>query len=75
MAHYINAIVVQDPKHYGEATKSEYRKQWLTLMTEDLDALKPNDVWTVVMPPKGVHALHNKWVFENKTDANEDIER
>ena len=44
-------------------------------MTEALDALRSNDVWTVVIPPKGAHVLHNKWVYKNKTDANGDIER
>ena len=71
----VNAIIVQDPKHYGEEIEREHRKQWLAANTKESDASMSNDVWAVVMPPKGVHALHNKWVFENKTDANEDIER
>ena len=44
-------------------------------MTEELDALKSNDVWTIVIPPKSVHVLHNKWVHKTKTDANGEIER
>ena len=71
----VNAIVVQHPKHYGEAIKNVHRKKWLTAMTEELDALKSNDVQTVVMPPKGAHVLHNKWVYKTRTDANRHIER
>ena len=71
----VNAIEVQHPKHYGEAIKNVYRKKWLTAMTEELDALKSNDVQTVVMPPKGAHVLHNKWVYKTRTDANRHIER
>ena len=37
--------------------------------------MKSNEVWTVVVPPKGAHVLHNKWVYKKKTDANGDIER
>ena len=71
----VNTITTQDPKHYGEAVKSDHREQWLIAMTEKLDALKPNDVWDVVVPPKGAHVLSNKWVYKTKTDANGDIER
>ena len=62
----VDAIVVQDPKHYGDAIKIDHRKQWLTAMTNELDALKSNDVWTVVMPPKGAHVLQNKWFYKIK---------
>ena len=44
-------------------------------MDEELDALKANDVWTIVVPPKNAHVLHNKWVYKMKTDATGDIER
>ena len=71
----VNAVMTQDPKHYGEAVKSDHRKQWNVAMTEELDALKANDVWTIVVPPKGAHVLHNKWVYKTKTDENGDIER
>ena len=43
-------------------------------MTEELDALKANDVWEIVVPPGNAHVLHNKWVYRTKTDANGDIE-
>ena len=56
----VNAIIVQNPKHYEEAIKSDHRKQWLTAMAEELDALKSNDVWTIVMPSESAHVLHNK---------------
>ena len=31
----------------------EISEKWLSAMAEELDALKSNDIWTVVMPPKG----------------------
>uniref|UniRef100_A0AAV1TQS0 Integrase catalytic domain-containing protein n=1 Tax=Peronospora matthiolae TaxID=2874970 RepID=A0AAV1TQS0_9STRA len=71
----VNAIVEQDPKHYGEAMKSGQRDQWQVAMTEELDALEANDVWKIVVPPRNAHVLHNKWVYKTNTDANGDIER
>ena len=71
----VNAIILQDPKHYGEAVMSDCREKCLTAMIEELNALKSNDVWTVVMALKGAHGLHNKWVVKAKNDANGDIER
>uniref|UniRef100_A0AAV1VL46 Reverse transcriptase Ty1/copia-type domain-containing protein n=1 Tax=Peronospora matthiolae TaxID=2874970 RepID=A0AAV1VL46_9STRA len=71
----VNAIVEQDPKHYGEAMKSGQRDQWQVAMTEELDALEANDVWKIVVPPRNAHVLHNKWVYKTKTDANGNIER
>ena len=38
------AVMVQDPKHCGEAIRSDHREQWSTDMTEELDALKFDDV-------------------------------
>ena len=58
----VNAVIDQDKSHYGEAMKSEHRDKWSVAMIEELDALKANDVWQVVVPPRKVHFLHNKWV-------------
>lgn len=44
-------------------------------MTEELDTLKSNDVWTIVVSPEGAHVLQNRWVYKTKTDSNGDIER
>ena len=44
-------------------------------MTEELDFLKANDVWEVVVLPRKAHILHNKWVYKTRTNANGDIER
>lgn len=71
----VNAVFEQDQKHYGEAMKSENRNQCLVDIIEELEALKANDVWKIVVPPRNAHVLHNKWVYKTKTDANGDIER
>ena len=58
----VNTVIDQDPRHYDEAMKSEYRYKWCVAMTEELEALKENDVWEFVVPPRKAHVLHNKWV-------------
>uniref|UniRef100_A0AAV1UA53 Reverse transcriptase Ty1/copia-type domain-containing protein n=1 Tax=Peronospora matthiolae TaxID=2874970 RepID=A0AAV1UA53_9STRA len=55
----VNAVIEQDPKHFGEAMKSKHRNQWQMAMTGELDALKANDVWEIVVPPGNAHVLHN----------------
>lgn len=44
-------------------------------MEEEIAALQGNDVWTIVKRPPGTHALHTKWVYKTKTDAQGDLER
>uniref|UniRef100_A0AAV1VPD8 Reverse transcriptase Ty1/copia-type domain-containing protein n=1 Tax=Peronospora matthiolae TaxID=2874970 RepID=A0AAV1VPD8_9STRA len=39
----LNAVIEQDPKHFGEAMKSKHHNQSQVAMTEELDALKAND--------------------------------
>uniref|UniRef100_A0AAV1UBZ0 Reverse transcriptase Ty1/copia-type domain-containing protein n=1 Tax=Peronospora matthiolae TaxID=2874970 RepID=A0AAV1UBZ0_9STRA len=43
-------------------------------MTKELTASESNGVWTVMVPPKNLHVLHNKWAFKTKTDADEIVE-
>ena len=62
----VNVVIGQDTRHYGKAMKGKHRDQWIVAMTEELDALKSNDVWKIVVPPKGAHVLHNKWVNKTK---------
>nr|CCA24647.1 hypothetical protein PITG_05283 [Albugo laibachii Nc14] len=54
---------------------SRGKHKWMTAVSEELKALEENGAWEVVIPPTGSHVLHNKWVFETKTDANGDVER
>ena len=55
--------------------KSEHRDKWSVDMTDELDSLKANGAWQVVVPPGNTHVLHNKWVYKTRTNANGDIER
>ena len=67
----VNAVFEQDQKHYGEAMKSENRNQCLVDIIEELEALKANDVWKIVVPPRNAHVLHNQWVYKTKSRRTE----
>ena len=71
----VSTVQEQDPINYGEATRSSGNDKWTRAVEEELQALEVNGVWTVVVPPGGSHILHNKWVFETKTDADGNVER
>ncbi|GMF42894.1 unnamed protein product [Phytophthora fragariaefolia] len=55
--------------------RSKLKDKWLAAMAEELRALEDNGVWRVVRKPKGAHALHTKWVYKTKMDAEGAIER
>ncbi|GMF43967.1 unnamed protein product [Phytophthora fragariaefolia] len=55
--------------------RSKLKDKRLAAMAEDLRALEENGVWRVVRKPQDAHALHTKWVYKTKMDAEGAIER
>ncbi len=39
-------------------------------MDDEMDSLMTNETWDLVELPKGKKALHNKWVYRIKEEAN-----
>ena len=56
-----------EPESYQEAVESEQKEKWLVAMQEEMDALKKNHTYDLVLLPNGMNALKNKWVFRLKT--------
>ena len=71
----VNAIFDKDPTNYSEAMRSVIRDGWVKAMEEEVEALQNNKVWQVVKRAPGLNALHIKWVFKTKTDAQGKVER
>ena len=65
--------MVHHPKHYGEVIRSKNREQWVTAITGELNSVKSNDVWLIVVTPTEAHVQHKNWVYKTKTNANGDI--
>jgi Reverse transcriptase (RNA-dependent DNA polymerase) len=45
------------------------QKEWMDACHQELDSLYKRDVYNLVNPPPGRRIIHNRWVFERKTDG------
>ncbi|GKB69738.1 retrovirus-related pol polyprotein from transposon TNT 1-94 [Tanacetum coccineum] len=61
-----------EPKNVKEAIQDE---SWTTVMQEELNQFKTNDVWSLVPPPDNQTIKGTKWVFKNKLDENGVVSR
>ncbi|VFR00193.1 unnamed protein product [Cuscuta campestris] len=50
-------------------------EHWSMAMQEELNQFKHNDVWELVPRPNEHSVIGTKWVFRNKLDENESLER
>uniref|UniRef100_A0AAV1VHP2 Reverse transcriptase Ty1/copia-type domain-containing protein n=1 Tax=Peronospora matthiolae TaxID=2874970 RepID=A0AAV1VHP2_9STRA len=71
----VNVVTTSDPRNFGEAMRSSHKEGWMKAISEELQALENNGVWSIVKAPKDIRALHSKWVFKTKRDAEGGIER
>nr|CCA19893.1 AlNc14C81G5301 [Albugo laibachii Nc14] len=55
--------------------KSEKRVEWKEAANTELAFLEANNTWTIAPRTDGIKALHNKWGFIRKTDADGSLER
>lgn len=52
-----------NPKHNGETVKGQV---WKDVMAEEYELNMKNDVWDVVLRPKGKYFVTSKWLFKIK---------
>ena len=71
----VNVVTTSEPRNFGEAMRSSHKEGWMKAISEELQALENNGVWKVVKAPKDIPALHSKWVFKTKRNAEGGIER
>ena len=43
---------------------------WVNSMHKKLHQFVRNDVWELVLRPKGVNVIGTKWIFKNKSDEH-----
>ena len=63
----------RDSLNYGQDTRSGKRDGWEKAIQDEIDALEANEGYTITKRTPGTHALHNKWVYKTKTDAQGDL--
>ncbi|XP_047332615.1 uncharacterized mitochondrial protein AtMg00820-like [Impatiens glandulifera] len=62
----------EEPNSYNEAKNV---KEWVTTMEEEMNALKKNETWDVVLKPPDTQAVTCKWVYRIKRKADGSIDR
>src|SRR5580693_8563954 len=45
------------------------QKEWMDACHQELDSLHKCDIYDLVNPPPGRRIIHNRWVFDRKTDG------
>ncbi|CCI47281.1 unnamed protein product [Albugo candida] len=55
--------------------KSVKHVEWKEAADAELASMEENRTWTIVPRTNDIKALHTKWVFKRKTDANGNLER
>ena len=45
------------------------QKEWMDACHQELDSLCKRDIYDLVNPPPGRRIIHNRWVFDKKTDG------
>jgi len=68
-------LMVEEPKEYKEAIKSENKEKWMEAMNDEIKSIEKNDTWYLCDLPQGFKPLNLKWVYKVKTKANGEIER
>lgn len=64
-----------DPESYTQAMSRDDREKWQEAMLDEINALKRNEVWTLVDRPVDENIVDNKWVLRIKRKPNGDIDR
>jgi hypothetical protein len=68
----MNHIIDIDPSCHGEVA---VQKVWQDAMTEEYQSIMKNDVWYIVLRPKGKFVLTSKWIYKIKHVANGSVEK
>ena len=61
-----------EPKIVFDALQDD---DWYKAMEEEIDQIKKNETWSLVLRPDDKNVIGTKWVFINKLDENGEITR
>lgn len=66
---------LKDPTTYREEIQSAELWKWRDAMRSEIDFLKKNGKWKLIIRPPGLKLLHSKWVFKTKKHVDGTLER
>ena len=64
----------EELKTIQQALSRPNAKMWFEAMEEEMNSMKPNQVWDLVDLPPGRRTVWNKWVLNIKRKADETID-
>ncbi|CAI7754385.1 unnamed protein product [Closterium sp. NIES-54] len=64
-----------EPATLKEALESSDAEEWKKAMESELKSIEENGTWELVELQEGRNAISSKWLFNFKSDADENIER
>ena len=65
-------IIDNEPSKYKEYA---YKKEWKDSMIEEYQSIIKNDVWEIVLRPKGKSVVTLKWIYKIKHAADGSIKK
>lgn len=71
----LSVLDITEPKMYNAAKHSDNWSEWKVAVDAEIEALKENHVWDVVLRPQNRKVIGGKWVFKAKGNAEGDVER
>lgn len=68
--YYLYQVIEsEDPTTVKEALSRKDSLKWKDAIQEELNALKKNNTWTLVKPPKKCNIVDSKWIFRIKDEG------
>jgi len=71
----LSVLTVEEPKSYRQARVSPQSSDWKKAMDEELQSLKENDVWDVILKPAGRKIVASRCVYKAKGNAQGEVEQ
>jgi hypothetical protein len=65
-------IIDTEPSYHGEAVGQQV---WKDSMTKEYWSIMKNDVWDIVLRPKGKSVVTSKWIYKIKHAADGSVEK
>ena len=69
------ADIARELTTYKQVIARDDSAKWDSAMKAELEAMKEQDVWTVVPELKNRNIVGSKWVYKIKRDANGNIDQ
>jgi histone deacetylase 1/2 len=73
---YANVATTASPPSPPTTVRAALRDpDWRMAMQEEFDALQSNGTWTLVPRPQHANVITGKWIFKNKLQPDDSLER